>query len=349
LDGAGLLDQSKFQHGLEAIIAQVRAETEALAEVRRGLRERQMTLLTSKPKDQAKQFAEPLFAQANVGEALRAQRWAEDRIKRYSSGDMYSETVTITPAAAEYLMEHHNTGNRSLRAKKVSQFVRIIKDGQWKLTSQGISFSREGILNNGQHRLMAIVASGHPCAMRVTWGEERDAFDVLDTGTVRGASDALHVAGFKNTVALAAAARLLSYIQGGTNELTNAEVIEFVERNAGLAECAGTGHGIAGKFRISSSAMVVALHLIQRDSHYKEKLPVFLDKLVGGANLPPLNPALVLRDGLKDKKFDRGIRSNIPRATSVCACIIKAWNAWVRGERMKSLRFIANEKFPVAE
>jgi hypothetical protein len=53
---------------------------------------------------------------------------------------------------------------------------------------------------------------------------------------------------------------------------------------------------------------------------------------------------------LINHKLDLQVRGGIPRALCVCACFIKAWNTWVRGERTKLLRFsMSVEKFPGVE
>jgi hypothetical protein len=60
--------------------------------------------------------------------------------------------------ASEWLSK--NTHNRRIRVSWVKELTRRILCGLWELTNQGIAFDPHGLLVDGQHRLLAIVASG---------------------------------------------------------------------------------------------------------------------------------------------------------------------------------------------
>jgi hypothetical protein len=61
--------------------------------------------------------------------------------------------------------------------------------GEWKITHQGVAFTKDGTLIDGQHRLMAIDASNTPCEMLCVTGLEPDCFMVIDSGVKRSISD----------------------------------------------------------------------------------------------------------------------------------------------------------------
>ena len=101
---------------------------------------------------------------------------------------MQTTLETITPeSASHYLLS--NGGNRKLREDRIKQIVDIIKTGEWQTTHQGIAFSENGSLLDGQHRLHAIVKSNIPVLVQVTRGVSNDAFKTIDCGLKRSSSD----------------------------------------------------------------------------------------------------------------------------------------------------------------
>lgn len=121
---------------------------------------------------------------------------------------MKSEIVTITPSKAKEWLARNVEHNRPMRAGVVTGLADSIRRGEWKLSHQGIAFGKSGKLIDGQHRLSAIVEANLavPC---VVWRDlDDDAFDVLDIGLKRGASDILGV-----HFSYAATARFLAVIE----------------------------------------------------------------------------------------------------------------------------------------
>jgi hypothetical protein len=290
----------------------------------------------------------PLFAATNVNEARRVRAWLSERFERAKKVGMFSEIVTLTPAMAEVILADCNHGNRPLI------WAEAIKDGRWRLTSQGISFSRDGGLNNGQHRLTGTIAAATPIPMLVVFGEDREAFDILDTGSVRGGSDTLHVAGYKNTATLSAAARLLRIIlsdaPGSNASFSNDIIRQTVEEHHPLLEDATThGHNVGKKLRTSAGAVTAALYLIRRHSAHSNRLDVFVGRLLAGTDLRARDPILVLREGLIRSEFSE--TNGFGSAVRICAAVILAWNKWVNGRTasLTMLRWSPVNPFPKPE
>lgn len=100
----------------------------------------------------------------------------------------------ITPEIAmEYLS--HNVHNRHIINKRVDEFVRRIQNGEFMLTHQGIAFRDDGVLRDGQHRLLAVVKSGIPVSMQVTRGLPDDAILAVDRGESRTVRDVITISG----------------------------------------------------------------------------------------------------------------------------------------------------------
>lgn len=90
----------------------------------------------------------------------------------------------VTPAmAAIYLIA--NVGNRVVKKSNVAYFVKLIKNGEFFTTHQGIAFSEDGRLLDGQHRLLAIIETGIGAWVMVTRGLSDNAFQAIDFGGVR--------------------------------------------------------------------------------------------------------------------------------------------------------------------
>jgi hypothetical protein len=105
---------------------------------------------------------------------------------------MNSKIITVSPEMATSFLER-NTRNRPVRKAVVLFLKNAILRNEWITTHQGIAFDEHGVLIDGQHRLLAIVASNAPVEMMVTWGISRAAFSVIDTITPRKISDLLGI------------------------------------------------------------------------------------------------------------------------------------------------------------
>ena len=72
-----------------------------------------------------------------------------------------SSVTTATKEIVDSLLAM-NTDNRSVKNLVVAQYSDIINAGKWEVTNQGIGVSENGLLIDGQHRLLAIKKCGYP-------------------------------------------------------------------------------------------------------------------------------------------------------------------------------------------
>lgn len=103
-----------------------------------------------------------------------------------------SEIITITPDLAKKFLER-NTGNRPIQKTTVDRYAKIISDGYWEVTHQGIGFEKSGRLIDGQHRLHAIIKADKPVMVMVTYGLDHSSFKALDNGKQRLIADSLSI------------------------------------------------------------------------------------------------------------------------------------------------------------
>ena len=104
-----------------------------------------------------------------------------------------AEIRVMTKSLVDALLEM-NTHNRKLKGTVLKAYERDIRAGHWMLTNQGIGVSKDGVLLDGQHRLMALRESGYPHVKCViVWGLDFDSQKVVDQQAKRQARDVLRL------------------------------------------------------------------------------------------------------------------------------------------------------------
>lgn len=256
---------------------------------------------------------------------------------------------TITPEyARQVLSVQDKRFHRKVRKHRVSQYARLILEGRWRLNCQTLSFSGDRVMN-GIHRLLAVDAAGVPVPFIVVRGLEPDVFPTIDTGGIRSQADTMHIAQISNSTQVSAVATLLWYYDSFGNMQSQpqrlpsrAEVLEYVEDHAEIHDAArwarsGQNHVLSSATPLAAVYALCANRPVERD--------VFFGDFQSGINLSTDSPVRVLRERLLR---DRGSRVRLP-SFMVAALIIKAWNAELRGEPMRLLRWTATEAFPWIE
>lgn len=247
-------------------------------------------------------------------------------------------TMTITPDLAREMLEH-NTGNRPAKAAQIKRMAADMKAGRWHVTGEPIIFSRDGVLNDGQNRLMACVQAEASFRSDVRFGVDRAAFTYTGQAVKRTAGDVLSIINVPSANVTAAACRwVLTYRAGniyasGSSGPSAMDVAEFYEANPHIAECARVGLGVFNKFRPMPASLAAGIAFLA-DEIDRSASDAFMDALASGANLPDQSPILALRRRLLD---NAAAKSKL-RTPVLFAMTILAWNAWRSGKRMKSLR-----------
>lgn len=241
---------------------------------------------------------------------------------------------SIGPVEAKELLDK-NVANRSLREKRVDQLADVMLAGNWRYNGEPIRISESGTLLDGQHRLAAVEKSGKTFEFMVIRGLPQDVMPTIDCGAKRTAADALRIIGAPeyNTTAAAIGAYLMGFY-GLRIAATPVDVQNFYTENRETVDLAVEIAGSAGRFLGSGKLFVsVAIFMLKNDCDVNE-LRQFFRRLEDGELLSRGNPILTLRN-----KFitDRSIAHHMPHARDVrdrWAMVIRAWNAWRRGERV---------------
>lgn len=268
---------------------------------------------------------------------ISLRNWFKKMITR-GQNEMFSIVFEVTPELAAIMLEA-NTDNRPMRKLRIQRFAKIMKEKRWVLIAQGISFSRAGELNNGQHRLSAIIEARVAVRMNVTFGEDAAAKIATDTGAGRNGADALWVGGHKNVTKLQSAARLIWNIERGSAKggfsVENDELVRFVKRRPQIVESVNAAESVYRDVQCSPTGLAAAHYMIAK----KHDPAVFYQ---------------ILREGVSSrtpigKLRDRLMKDQLPMLEAA-ALVIKAWNADRVNKPMRQLVWKRSvEPFPEVE
>lgn len=258
--------------------------------------------------------------------------------------------IKVTPELAENWLTHRNIGNRKTSRTIVDRYARAMAEGRWMVTPQGISFDRDGLLLDGQHRLTAVMVSGVPVEMFVAPGFDRATFSVLDSGYKRHASQIINVP--HNTL-VSSAARILGTVQGVIADkgavggviaryADNDQIIDIIGDWPELVELSTLAKGCYSAAHIPASAHLAILAQASR-TQYAHRIDSWGEGLRDGVGLDRTDPRLHLRN-----RFIRDANQFNATKSRVLAyrLIARAWNAHAAGLSMGVLRVRDDEETP---
>ena len=107
-------------------------------------------------------------------------------------GEFESKVVEITPETATKLLSFSN-GNRTLKTSSLSLLVQAIKENDFVVTNNAISFDENFILRDGHHRLKAISMAGLSVKHAVSINIPFHNFQHVDKGCVRSQADIISI------------------------------------------------------------------------------------------------------------------------------------------------------------
>lgn len=266
----------------------------------------------------------------------------EENVKK-SAVSPFSEIMMITPERAKLLLER-NTNNRTVNHNLVKTIASDIASGRWMLNGESVIISKDGELNDGQHRLLAVVLSQKPIQTLVFFGAERESRITVDMGKPRTVANLLSMDNITNCNNAAAITRL--YVQyrnnrfqnGGSSNSTATKQHIREEYFANQEKIEGALRDIGSqKFTnmVGVTPMCVAYMAIGDVN--TENRQDFFYKLIFGESIKAGNPILKAREHLIDLKHRKATAQQRMEA------IFRYWNQWRRGLTMHRACSIYNE------
>jgi hypothetical protein len=263
------------------------------------------------------------------------------------------EKILITPAKAkEYLQA--NIENRNLREKHVSKLVNDIIENRWiEDTAETIKIAKSGRILDGQHRLHAIVKANKSIYCHVATGLDESVFKVIDTGTVRNATDVFKIEKIKHDKQLPSIIQFYNSLETGkkrknvhvNEKSTNAMLLEQYYENEVFWQSVARN---SFNWYISFAKIVAPSFIGGFYAHFyklnNEKAYLFINQLATGLNVEhdviSLLRTKLMQDKMSIKKMPQFIKM---------ALVIKAWNIYIQNISIKQLKFQSDfEPYPKA-
>lgn len=95
------------------------------------------------------------------------------------------EWVLLTPELAKIFLEKNYKGNRSINTGNLEKFKVDMLAGLWKVSHQGIAFSENDDMIDGQHTATAVLETGVSIWTPVFFGVPEASFKAIDGGAAR--------------------------------------------------------------------------------------------------------------------------------------------------------------------
>ncbi|QSY51866.1 MULTISPECIES: hypothetical protein [Streptomyces] len=264
--------------------------------------------------------------------------------------------VIISPEMAREITLQRNPSNRPVDRSLVARMVKEIQCGSWQVTHQGIALDGplgSGRLVDGQHRLHAIAKSGIATPLLVFENVPRETFSVLDTGKRRNGGDTLAMSGERDATLLSSTIRHVHLFRvdpngswtGSSSRISNDQILEVFHAQAeDFRISAMYGRTLSKEVGFIPTAASTA-HFLTMESAPAARIDDWMKGLTTGANLDADDPRLALIKALNTLRSGVSVRRRTDTRGQI-GLYIKAWNAWVTGRPVKSLRLQNGEKMP---
>jgi hypothetical protein len=266
------------------------------------------------------------------------------------------EKILITPEIASEML-NHNLRNRHIRRRLVDHYAEIMERGEWLENGETIKFAKNGVLLDGQHRLLAIVLSGFSQNIIVVRGLDVESYTTIDIGAHRTGADFFKYEGELYSTLLNAALRLLwFYREYGnfstqTRKPTFEQLYQLLNLESTIRDSVKEADRLNRKIRgVTPSTLAVLHHLLSNIDELQAN--IFFEKLASGIGFnSETDPIYRLYERFHDVDLMKltSKSANNMRA----ALLIKAWNAYRKNKPVKVLvwnhRKDTIEGFPIPE
>jgi hypothetical protein len=279
-----------------------------------------------------------------------ALAWFNEMVKKAKSFDhplAIPTPVDITPGLARVLLER-NENNRRVNRSRVEGYKMDLRGGRWAVNGETLKVSSDGTLNDGQHRLFAIIETGIVAKMFLVFGIKPEDRRTVDQGLARSTAGNLEMAGISDASDVAKIGFMIaSYManggitRGGHSRPTRSLTYDTSAHYAGqIGEAISFLRNTQKSGKLKNvqnlgniSAYAFAYWLLCRATQKEDVVQSFFSGNKTGANLKQNDPRLVARNRLLSIK---GTSS----ATEKVSILIRAWNAWVEGRELLQVRMV---------
>ena len=228
------------------------------------------------------------------------------------SENLKAEWIDINPKLAMLYLET-NKQNRNISESTLNKLVKKMKDGKFKVTGQTISFNQDGILQDGQHRLKAILESNTTQKICVCLGIPNDSWNDYDIGKKRTGGDNLAALNVKYSNELSGAIRVWYALKNEMFsakglELNNKEIVDIYKQQSDILDeitlTCMKYFIVSGKLLDKTKLIGFAIYLLLEKSYSLDTIKAFYDVLysLNDVNIKELNG---IKDDLKTRKASK--------------------------------------------
>lgn len=274
-------------------------------------------------------------ADVAVVDEKRATEWLTQQVNKARIAGVHALVADLTPAIARVLLTL-NSHNRAVSKVAVANYSRDIANGNWSLNGQTIVVSRDGDLNDGQHRCLAVIDAELPVPVVFVFGAIRESRFTLDQGKIRTAGDFLGMSGHIDSFALSAAAKYVwqhreaGRLSGQSHfSPTKTEIQSVIAQHPDIADSLAAVPR-KGCDNVGGRSMLAFCRWSIAKAASEPVADAFIRALVDGVNLGPRDPILYVRNRLM---AERGRISPNEKAE----LIFRAWNCHRRRETPRTL------------
>lgn len=259
-----------------------------------------------------------------------------------------AKVEVITPEAAAEMLKN-GVKNRTLSKSKIAQYADDMRNGRWCVTGKCIDINTNGQLQEGFHRLTAVVEAGVPVKMMVARGVAPEAVTVYDCGILRNATHVMQVTDSKNPSVVASIVKLHTILRNNGRVLSkdtkrkvlnNQQVHDtYMADQKGYEEAAVVGIKYNKQFGVFTKSWAGAIYYyLTVDCHYPRKAVTdFYDSLftMDTGKVQQADQLRKTMTNLMSKKYKISDETR-------WAFFAKAWNAYVAGISVKRLKMLAD-------
>jgi hypothetical protein len=269
---------------------------------------------------------------------------------RRTAPQLEIEIETVTPTLAQIYLDRMDNPRAPIR-NAVNRYAADMAEGNWYVGTSSLKFDTNGVLRDGQNRLLGCIAAGKPFTTVVFRGVTDDAVANVDRGSMRTWAQLLRARGVPCALNVQSSVALAwrwdhGHVAGEGKRvhpsITQGEV--WLHEHPEIHGCVRAAESVRGNVGGNSSAL--AAFRYRTDIIDAGAAATFFEALTTGANLDVTDPIKRLRDRLMSDRARSGHRSGGLVQVVELAVLIKTWNAWLAGKPMAQLAWKRFDMFP---
>ena len=256
----------------------------------------------------------------------------------------------ITPTMANDIIQNRNPLNRKINKINARRLAADMRNGEWKFNGDTISFTSDGMLFDGQHRLQAVVDSSLQQKFIVVYNIDfDDAAGTKDAGKNRSPADYLmisHEVRKDFAAAIASACSKLAawertqghaVVVGAANKLSTRAIGDFYARNKEAIDYAAEWAGeIKNKDLLvrRDELLFLATLILNVDADQGE---IFLNQVFKGVALEQDTMTHLLNEMLTDwRNYEIRNKQKNYTVGERLLTVLRTWDYFRRGKNIRT-------------